>query len=115
MSEDVKMVSIPETQLNDLLTQNEDLKKDVVLFRSCVMKFCAVLGIATPDGLNIKPEIVSGNESVIGSIMKSAGDILLLFGQTSMPGLKGRAEKKIKEKFSFFEDALPLIDKYGKQ
>lgn len=114
MSEDVKMVSIPETQLEELIKQNEDLKKDVVLFRTCIMKFCAVLGVATADGSKIKPEIVNGNDSVIGCIMKSAGDILLLFGQTTMPGLKGRAEKKIKEKFSFFEEALPLIDKYGK-
>lgn len=113
MAETEEMVSIPKQQLEALLQKNEDLEKDIVLFRSCVMKFCGVLGIADKDGKNIKPEIKTGSESVIGSIMKSAGDILLLFGQTTMPGLKKRAEQKIKDKFSFFEEALPIIDKYG--
>lgn len=114
-----KTVQVPEAQLQTLLDQNEEMKKDLATWRSAGVKLVTLFGVFDPETGRMKPEYVKSEkkpepENPMPAILKSATSIMGLAAKTNLPGSMGRkAEDQLIEKFSFFSELVPLIEKYG--
>lgn len=109
-----KKIEVPESQLTQLIEKNEELKKDVKqLYDGCI-KILELLGLAE-DG-RFKSECFGpDSDNPLPQVLKSAGSIMLLAGQAGVPILGKQAEKKLLEKFGFFNPLIPTFLKYGEE
>lgn len=111
--ENVKMIQVPEQELQDLLKQNKDFKADKEVLHDCIVKIMDLLGIVDPATGKVKEEIVSGEESFIPSLLKSVGDLMSLMTQSTIPLIGKKAKVKLEEKFDFIKTLIPIIQKHG--
>jgi hypothetical protein len=101
----VDYLLLPKAQIEALLAQNLEYKKDIEVFRTMVANILAVLGLLDPATGSIKASIQSGEESYIKHILKALKNVVL--------DLSLGRNKNLEEKFSFIKTALPHIQKYA--
>lgn len=97
-------------QLEEAQKLQIEYKHDIEELYKNIMKLLSILGLCTPDGMQIKPEIINKEKNPISGLIKEGGKIFILM-QTAK--ISKSAQEELNEKFSFFDDALPLLIKYG--
>lgn len=108
-----KMVEIPEEQLESLVTQLEESKRDAIVLKESAIAIMDLMGLMNEEKTQIKPGIVSGKDSFIPGMLKSLSDIVALLTQCSAPKWMGgdKAKEKLEKKFSFVSKLVPVINK----
>jgi hypothetical protein len=105
----------PEAKANieRLLKMLDEREKDLKTFYDSTIKLLEVIGLAK-DGKLIE-EITSENGNFMSPVMKAIGDISVLLAGANLPKFAGgeRNTKKLQEKFAFFSEAAPLLEKYA--
>jgi hypothetical protein len=111
----MEQVTVSKEQLDQLIAQNKELKKEVREMYDGTIKLLDTLGLVKDNV--IKPEYFNGEENPLPEILKSAGSIITLATQANMPipVLAKKAEAKLVDKFSFFKELMPIFIKYGKE
>jgi hypothetical protein len=84
------------------------------LIGSTLMKFTAALGLNTPDGSTIRPNILTGDEKPMGAIMKEITGLMGDFSMAEMPVVGKSYAEKIQKRFEFFGTLPAIIDFYQK-
>jgi hypothetical protein len=105
---------VPKTQLETalaLIVEAKEERKTLLKIGYCIM---GLFGFLDENG---KPDqkIISGEESWIPGLLKSLGDVMVMLTAAKMgtENMKKRNIEKLKEKFGFVKDFLPLMQKYG--
>lgn len=107
-------VAVDKTQLTLLLEKNETQAAEIKALYDGTIKMFTVLGLA--DGKRIKTEAFGEDGNAMSCLIKGGGSIITLAAKAASLGPFGKkAEKELKEKFSFFADLVPMFEKYGKQ
>lgn len=106
-------VTIPAEQLEDLLTQNEEYKKEVDNLLIVAYGICGVLGLVDESG-KIKPSYLNNEESPMPAVLKAVVSTATLMAQAGVPVLGRKAEAEIAKKFEFIKHLVPIINKYQK-
>lgn len=107
-------------KIETLLNKNQVLKEqaaeynaDILALRDCVNDILRLMGLFDEETQSIKEDIKTGEESFIGPVLKSLGDVTVLLTQSKMPVFGKKYEEKLVQKFSFIKRVLPLVEKYG--
>lgn len=111
----MKTIDQLETELSQLLNENEELKNEIAEIIKLVRQIIGVLGLLDASGKSIKPELLSGQESVFSLLLSSLSDIIGLITKSKMPLIGHRYEKKLEEQFSFVKEIVPIVQKYVNQ
>lgn len=98
-------VNVDKQQLNDLLTQNETQRAEIKQLYEACLKIFAMLGLAQDGKVNI-------DGFSIGQLIKGVKPIALLVMECKF---NKSAEKKLVEKFAFFNELIPVFEKYAKE
>jgi hypothetical protein len=65
------------------------------LIGETLLKITAALGLNTPDGSTIRPDIVSGEESPMRAIMKEISGLMKEMALAEMPGVGKQYAERI--------------------
>lgn len=98
-------------QLEKLLFQLKDQKKDLLELKNCVVSVLRLMGLLDEKTGTIKESVRSGNESYFKHIIKALKDVVMLM---TMARFNKASETELMEKFAFIKTVLPLVDKYAK-
>lgn len=105
-------VSVNKDELEFLINEVETKTAELhLMYQSCA-KMLAVIGLS--DGVTISPDAFSDSNKPFTKVIKSGASLLALMTSASMPDFIGKdAKKEITEKFSFFQEMLPILEKYN--
>lgn len=104
-------ISVPRTQLESLLKQNEEYKHEVKELLLVAYGICNVLGLMDGNG-QIKQSYLRNEESPMPAVLKAILSTASLMGQANVPILGKKAEAEIAQKFAFIKHLTPIIEKY---
>lgn len=96
-----------------LIQENNEQKAEIAEIIKLIRQIIGVLGLLDETGEAIKPELVSGEESVFTLLLGSLSDIMGLITKTKMPIIGKKYEAKLEEKFAFVKDIVPIVQKYA--
>lgn len=113
-------IAIDRGKLKILLDNTGTLEKTIEAQRAEIralydgsIKVMEIIGLAE-NGI-IKAEAFEEGGGAIPEILKGASSIIGLVMQSQVPVIGKKAEKKLIERFSFFQELIPLFIKYGNE
>ena len=110
-------INIEKARLNTLLNELAESEKEKTLLKNAVVNIMSLMGLIDKNTGKMKEEIASGEESFIPGMLKSLSDVVALLTKSSLPKFMGggdKAKEELATKFSFIQELLPIINKYGK-
>ena len=106
-------IDLLNVKIKALEADNSELNAEIAEVIKLVREIIGVLGLLDVSGTTIKPELLSGDESVFSLLFVSLGDIMGLITKSNMPILGKKYTAKLADKFRFVEGIIPLIQKYS--
>lgn len=106
----VNYLLVEKNQLENIIHQNIEFKKDIQELKHCIVSVIDVLGLLDKNTGTIKEKIKTGEEGYFGHIIKALKDVMLLMAEAKF---SKSGENKLMEKFDFVKRIIPLIEKHG--
>lgn len=113
MKENEMLVEQLRAKILALEAENNELKSEISEIIKLIRQIIGVLGLMDKTGEAIKPELISGEESVFSLLLDSLSDIMGLITKTKMPIIGKKYEAKLEAKFAFVKDIVPIVQKYA--
>jgi hypothetical protein len=113
MNEQEKTIQQLNTKIAELEKINGELQSEISEVIKLVRQIIGVLGLLDANGTSIKPELLSGEDSVFSLLLNSLSDIIGLITKSKLPIIGQRYEKKLEEQFAFVKDIVPIVQKYA--
>lgn len=113
MNEDKQLIQDLKIKILSLEMENKELKGEISEIIKLIRQIIGVLGLMDETGESIKPELISGEESVFSLLLGSLSDIMGLITKTKMPIIGKKYEAKLEAQFAFVKDIVPIVQKYA--